>query len=105
MRGDETVRIIPTVVVDRLRSGSGGLAQPAYDLEDCYVIPRATEEQGKGVVGIEGYDIYYFGTLAAPPRTAQVSVRGQVHDIEGKPRDFIVKGRRKGLIITTSGVA
>lgn len=105
MRGNESVRVIPTVVTDRLRPGSGGPARAAYDLDECHVLPRATEEQGKGVIGISGFDVYYFGTEPAPDRTDQISVRGEVHEIVGDPRDFIIKGRRKGLIITTSGVS
>lgn len=103
MRGSETVIIVPQVVVDRLRP-SGEVADPPRKLEGCHVIPRASTEIGRGFVGIDGFDVYYFGTKPGPARTDHLTVRGEEHTIEGTSRDFIIKGRRKALIITTKRV-
>lgn len=103
MRGNETVRVTPKVEVDRLRGPIGTAADP-YDLEGCIVVPRSSREEGKGIVGIEGFDVFYFGKLAAPPHTAEVEVRGETHEIADIPRDYIIRGRRKGLIFTTKRV-
>lgn len=102
MRGNETVRVVPQAVGDRLRTP--GPADAEYDLEDCIVLPRSSKEEGKGYVGIGGFDIYYFGSQPEPPREAKVVVRGETHEIDGKPRDYLIRGRRRGLLISTEGM-
>lgn len=86
-RGKETVTVQPQVTGDRLR-GPDGPAPDPWDLTGCIVIPRAGQEADGGFIGLSGYSIYYFGTAAAPPHTAQVVVRGETQDITGVPQDF-----------------
>jgi len=103
MRGSETVTVVPKVHVDRLRP-SGGSTLPEYDLKGCHVLPRVNTEAEGGVVGIDGFDVYYFGGVRAPNHDWQVRIRGALHEIDDQPRDFIVKGRRKALIFATKRV-
>lgn len=103
-RGAETVTIIPrSPDTDPLRDPVANAPAP-YDLDGCHVIPRASTEQGRGYVGIDGYEIYYYGPLEVD-RTSRVTVRGVTQNIEGKPQDFQNRGRRKALKIVTEGVS
>lgn len=99
MRGKETITVKPQAQVDRLREATGP-APESYPISNCLVWPRASEEEGRGWIGIEGY-----GVLAPAgsviPRTAIVEYDGRDYEVEGEPQDF---GRR-GVIVTLARVS
>lgn len=99
MRGRETITVKPQVKVDRLRSSTDPAPEP-YDITGCLVWPRASHEEGKGWVGIEGRNVKC-PPGSVVPRTARVVVGGEEYEVDGEPQDF----GRKGVILTLSKVS
>lgn len=100
-RGPENVTVVPQAATDPLRGGGGTAADP-YPLEGCHVLPRIGSETGGGVIGVGGFDVYYYGSAPAPDHDARVVVRGETHEIEGEPRDF--RPLKRVVIFTTKKV-
>lgn len=102
MRGSETVTVLRGPRPDRLNPNPPVTAE--FDVDECIVIPRASQESGQGWIQVAGY------TIVAPPGSDikaddRVRVRGDVHSVIGKPGEYInSRGIRKGLFVTTSGV-
>ena len=96
--GSETVTVIRKPRRDRL-DDSPGPAASEHDLEGCAVVPRASNEEGKGWVNTEGF------MVAAPfgsdiTEDDQVRVRGKVYDVDGVPGQFVNKrGKGKAVIV------
>lgn len=102
-KGSETITVVRKPRPDRLKPVVS--AEARFDIADCIVWPRASFEDGKGWVQVDGYSVF------APPgsdvvATDQVICRGVLHSVEGKPGDFRNKaGRPKGLLITLESVS
>lgn len=97
----ETVTIVRTPKVDRLKPATGGTEQ--IPIKRCIVIPRASNEADGGWVQRSGYTIY--ARVGADFRADdQVRVRGELYSIEGEPGRFPVK-RGYGVVVTLERVA
>jgi hypothetical protein len=75
------------------------------DLTRCIVWPRSsTEDANRGRVGIDGYHIWAPDPqVVTPEATDVVEVRGETHNIEGRPGDWRNKrGKKKGLLFEVS---
>jgi hypothetical protein len=97
-KGDETIHVIRKPKVDKLKPASGPTEE--FDVDDCFVIPRSSNETEGGWVQLSGY------TVVAPGGTDvraddQITVRGEVHSVIGKP-GLYRKGRKSYLFITAA---
>lgn len=90
--GRRTVRVVRTPKVDRLKGDAAG--PPAeYDIEGCAVLPRSSNEEGKGWVIVEGRTIiapFNSDVLA----TDKVKVDGETWEVDGAPGDYEDKKAR-----------
>lgn len=98
MRGTETIKIFRGAKVDSLDSVDAGDEVAHHEEPHCIVWPRTSEELGKGTVIIEGENVF------TPPgadvlATDQVELRGVRYDVEGKPGDYRMRGRQRGLLV------
>ena len=97
--GNETVTVIRKPKVDKLSTAAQG-APLEFDLEDCQILPRQAEEDGRGWVTIDGWDIWCF---TDPGREVlfsdQVRVRGVVYAVEGRPARYDKRGTFKALLV------
>lgn len=84
--GRRTVVVIREPKVDRLDDPAVG--PPAqHDIDGCAVLPRSSQEEGKGWVILDGRLIiapYGADVLA----TDRVEVDGKVWDVDGEPGDY-----------------
>lgn len=102
MRGTETITVVRKPQVDRLKPTAG--AEQRFDIDNCIVLPRASNESGGGWVQLSGYTVY------APPGSDVVAedrviCRGEMHSVRGKPGDLRnSKGVPKQLAITLEAV-
>jgi len=102
MRGSETVTVKPQVKVDRLRNPSGTAPEP-YDIKGCFIWPRASLEEGKGWVTVEGLQVFApAGSVV--PASARVNARGEDYEVDGVPGDYRMHGRQRGILITLKRV-
>jgi hypothetical protein len=84
--GKRTVTVIREPKVDRLDDPAQGPAAE-HDIEGCAVLPRSSNEEGKGWVIIEGRMVvapFNADVLAAD----RVRVDGVVWDVDGAPGDY-----------------
>jgi hypothetical protein len=84
--GKRTVTVIREPKVDRLDDPAQGPAAE-HDIEGCAVLPRSSNEEGKGWVIIEGRMVvapFNADVLA----TDRVRVDGVVWDVDGAPGDY-----------------
>lgn len=100
-KGTETVTVVRKPRVDKLKPTPA--VEERFDIEKCIVWPRASHEEGKGWVQIEGYNVF------APPGSDivaddQVICRGEIHSVDGKPGDYQKNGKGKGLLVTLERV-
>lgn len=94
---DETIHVVRKAKIDKLKPVAG--PESEFDVDKCFVIPRASNEAEGGWVQISGY------TVVAPGDTDVraddlVDVRGERHSVIGKP-GLYRKGRKSYLFITT----
>lgn len=90
--GKRTVTVIRAPKVDRLKGDAAG--PPAeHDIKGCVVTPRASNEEGKGWVIVEGRMIVapYGSDVRA---TDKVRVDGLVWEVDGEPGDYEDKKAR-----------
>lgn len=84
--GARTVTVIRKPRVDRLSSAPAG-AGSEHDIEGCAVLPRSSNEEGKGWVIVEGRQVIApFG--ADVLATDLVRVDGEVWEVDGAPGDY-----------------
>lgn len=84
--GERTVVVVREPKVDRLSDPAQGPAAE-HDIEGCAVIPRASNEEGKGWVTIEGWMViapYGSDVLS----TDKVRYDSKVWDVDGEPGDY-----------------
>lgn len=84
--GERTVTVVREPKVDRLSDPAQGPAAE-HDVEGCAVIPRASNEEGKGWVNIEGWMVIapYDSDVIA---TDKVRYDGKLWDVDGEPGDY-----------------
>jgi hypothetical protein len=101
-KGAEVITVIRKPLGDKLDPQSG--VEQRFDIPQCVVLPRVSNESGEGWVQQSGYTVY------APPGADVVAddrvvCRGQIHSVKGKPGDLrSARGRRKVLAITLEAV-
>lgn len=84
--GERTVTVIREPKVDRLDDPAQGPAAE-HDIDGCAVLPRSSNEEGKGWVIVEGRMIIApFGSDVLG--TDKVRVDGEVWDVDGAPGDY-----------------
>lgn len=84
--GTRTVSVVRSAKVDRLSSGPAPAAT-THDIEGCAVLPRSSNEAGRGWVVVEGRTIFapYGSDVTADD---QIDVDGKRWDIDGEPGHF-----------------
>jgi hypothetical protein len=97
VRGTETVVVVRGTRRDDL-DDSEASAPAEHEIPNCIIWPRVSEEEGKGQVVLEGENVF------TPPdadvlASDKIRVRGVLYDVEGKPGDYRMKGRKKGLLV------
>lgn len=102
--GVEEIVRIRKAKVDRLKP------QPATEPDErtfgnCQEVPRASYEEGRGWVGIGGYDIYCFDPECDVTRTDEVRFRGVTYRVDGDPQRFTKRGRFKAVLIKLEAVS
>jgi hypothetical protein len=98
-KGVETITRIRKPKVDRLRPATATEAAEAT-YGNCAVLPRQPIETDRGMVGVEGWDVFCFDPAADVVRTDQVSYKDEIYNVDGEPRRVSKKGRFKALQIT-----
>jgi hypothetical protein len=98
-KGTETVRVIRKAKVDKLKPASGPSNE--FDIEDCHVIPRASNEAEAGWVQLSGYTVIAPGQ-ADIQADDQMMVRGELHSVIGKPGVYTKRRKPKATIATVS---
>ena len=93
MAAKETVRVVRKARVDKLKPAAGPTEE--FDIKRCVVVPRASHEEGRGWVQIDGYTVLTPKGSDIRPDD-QVICRGEIHSVIGKPGDF----GRKGILVT-----
>lgn len=95
--GVETITVIREAKVDRLSDAAAG-APAEHPVEGCAVLPRSSNEEGKGWVIVEGRMVIapYDADIEADD---QVRVDGEVFDVDGVPGRYRKKGRGKVTIV------
>lgn len=95
--GTRTVRVVREPKVDRLSSPMQGPAAE-HDIEGCAIVPRSSNEEGRGWVIVEGRMVvapFESDVLA----TDKVRVDGILWDVDGEPGDYeTTKGKGKATI-------
>jgi hypothetical protein len=90
--GKRTITVIRAPKTDKLKTAPAG-APPEHDIEGCAVLPRASEEEGRGWVIHDGRMIIApFG--ADVLATDQVRVDGVTWEVDGEPGDYEDKRAR-----------
>lgn len=103
-RGNETVIVVRPAVQDKFGTVRVP-AKPDLILEGCQLVPRAVEEEGRGWITIDGWDIWRFDPLPEPIEAHnQVRVRGELHEIEGPPAEYDKRGAFRAVLIKTKQV-
>jgi hypothetical protein len=111
-RGVETIVRVRKVKQDPLKpSSSSPVANATF--KNCEVLPRQPVETERGLVGLEGWDVFCFDPESVDPvtklskilHTDQITLRGETYNVIGEPRPFTKKGRFKMLQITLSKVS
>lgn len=95
--GVRTVRVVREPKVDRLSDPAQGPAAE-HDIEGCAILPRSSNEEGKGWVIVEGRMViapYGSDVLG----TDKVRVDGELWDVDGEPGDYENRrGKPKAMI-------
>lgn len=84
--GKRTVTVIREPKVDRLKGDASGPAAE-HDIKGCAVLPRSSNEEGKGWVLVDGRIViapHGSDVLA----TDKVRVDGKVWEVDGVPGDY-----------------
>lgn len=95
--GTRTVTVVRQPRVDRLDPNPPPAAIE-HDIEGCAIVPRASQEEGKGWVVVEGYSVFapHGADVTADDR---VRFDGVLWDVDGEPGDYENKrGRGKATI-------
>lgn len=90
--GKRTVVVVRQARVDRLKGDAAG-PPDEHDIDGCAVVPRSSNEQGKGWITVEGWMViapYGADVLS----TDQVRYDGKLWDVEGDPGDYETKRAR-----------
>lgn len=98
--GVETITRIRKPKVDKLKPQAAGESVPDKDFDNCEVLPRQPIETERGMVGVEGWDVFCFNPACDVVRTDQVKLRGETYNVDGEPRRFSRKGKFKAVQIT-----
>lgn len=94
--GVRTVTVVRTPKVDRFSDVSP--AETRHDIEGCAILPRASHEEDKGWVIVEGRMVVapFESDILADD---QVEIDGVLWDVDGAPGDYEKKnGRGKATI-------
>jgi hypothetical protein len=97
--GVETITRIRKAKVDKLKPQTA-TTPDEEEFGNCEVLPRQPIETDRGLVGVEGWDVFCFNPACDVVRTDQVELRGATYNVEGEPRRFTKKGKFKALQIT-----
>lgn len=95
--GTRTVTVVRQPRVDRLDPNPPPAAIE-HDIEGCAIVPRASQEEGKGWVVVEGYSVFapHGADVTADDR---VRFDGVLWDVDGEPGDYENKrGQGKATI-------
>jgi hypothetical protein len=92
MRGSETIQVIPAAGRDEW--GDPLPAAPPQTIRGCTVIPRRTNSPERGLVFIDGYEVFAPPVAAARAVTARdtIHVRGEDFQVEGTPGEYVKAG-------------
>lgn len=101
--GVETITRVRKPKVDRLKTPTVEPV-PNEDFTSCQEVPRASQEEGRGWVGIGGFDIYCFDEACDVIGTDQVIFRGKTYNVDGEPQRFVKRGRFKAVLIKLKAV-
>lgn len=98
-KGVESITRIRKGKVDKLKP-QNSTADDERTFENCASLPRQPIETDRGLVGVEGVDIFCFDSACDVVRTDQVRFNGIVYNVDGDPRRFVRRGKFKALQIT-----
>lgn len=84
--GKRTITVIRKAKVDRLSDAPTGAA-PTHDIKGCAILPRTSNEEGKGWVIVEGQMVIapYGSDVLADD---QVRIDGVTWEVDGQPGDY-----------------
>lgn len=99
-RGVEIITRVRKPKIDKLKPAAPGAAVADADFDNCEVLPRQPIETDRGMVGVEGWDVFCFNPACDVVRTDQVKLRGDTYNVDGEPQRFTKKGRFKAVKIT-----
>ena len=101
-RGAETVRVVRKPKVDKLKPSTATATE--FDVDNCHVLPRSSNEQEYGWVQIEGFTVVAPGDADIREHD-QLQVRDELHSVIGKPGQYRKGGRPVALMVTTERVS
>jgi hypothetical protein len=101
-KGDETIHVIRKAKVDKLKPASGPAAE--FDIENCHVIPAASNEAEQGWIQISGYTVIIPGD-ADVRADDQVTVRGDTLSVIGKPGKYQKRRKIVATFVTLRGAS
>ena len=97
--GVETITVIRQAKVDRFSSTPAGAATE-HPVDGCAVLPRSSNEEGKGWVIVEGRMVIapYDADIQADDRVKVDAEGEEIFDVDGTPGRYRKKGRGKVTI-------
>lgn len=105
--GSETVTVVRVPKVDKLKPKPTGPA-PEHDIEGCAILPRSSEEEGKGWVTVDGHMVIApFGSdvLATDHVRTPDGVTWQVDGTPGSYKNRRGKGKAVIFYLERVGTA
>lgn len=95
MQGYEAVTVIPAAGRDAY--GDPLPASRSIEIKGCHVLPRRVNSPERGMVLIDGYEIFappVAAALAVTPRDT-IKVRGVAYQVEGQPGEYRKRGQSR----------
>jgi hypothetical protein len=96
-KGSETVWLIDKEKVDRLKPTSPTATE--FELKNCDVLPRASNEGERGWVQVSGFTVVVYEDIDISP-DAQMRVRDELYSVIGEPGVYRKRGKLKGILVT-----
>lgn len=103
MRGAETMVVKPRAQETDRYGDPVGEPTGGGPIEGCIVWPRTSEEEGRGLVVLEGQNVFTPPGADVLARDI-VTLRGEDWQVQGEPGDYRLRGRKKGLLVVLGRV-